>query len=330
MFPGDESSYHVRRLQPKDAPGVRALVERVYGMTYFHGELYESSELLRLNQLGQLVSVVTVAGAGQVVGHYALERPDLGAIAETGEGMILPEHRGHHLFSRMRALLEEEAGRLGLAGVSGRPLTIHVRSQKVYEEFHCYPTGIELARFNAVTNDLSGSAPQRLSALMYFKYLRAPAPTVYHLPDHHRGLVEKIIQRLGKAVTFQSARPAEGDGVVESEYHARARAGFVHVRQLGRDCMPRIDQERARLHALGAQSVFLRLPLAQAGTDLLCRTAERHGFFFCGLDPRADAEGDILELQALSTPVDVETLHIDEPFAQEIAAYVAQRQAEAR
>jgi hypothetical protein len=327
MLPADETSYQVRLLQPRDAPGVRALVLRVYGTSYPHTELYAPEELLRLNQLGQLVSAVAVDGTGQVVGHYALERRDLGAVAETGEGMILPEHRSHHLFPRLRALLEEEGRRLGLIGLCGRPVTSHVRSQKVYQEFHCHPTGIELARYgHLLASDLSGPTPQSL--LMYFRYLRGPAPAIYHLPEHHRALVQKIVQRLSRAVTFANAGPAVGDGVVESEYHAEERTGFIRVQRVGRDCPGRIGQERARLGALGAQAIFLRLPLAQAGTDELCRAAEQQGFFFSGLDPCGDEEGDVLQLQSLSGPLDLEALHIDEPFAQEIVAYVAARRQE--
>ena len=74
--PADDG-YRVRRLTPADAPGVRALAQRVYGSTYFHDEVYDPDKLLRMNESGHLITAVAIDPADHVVGHYALERPDL-------------------------------------------------------------------------------------------------------------------------------------------------------------------------------------------------------------------------------------------------------------
>src|SRR5262249_60364370 len=106
--------YTVRRLQTQDAEGVVNCVRGVYGDSYLiHTELYHPEQIVKLNEVGSLVSVVARDGDGDVVGHYALERPDLqSAVAESGEAMVLPEHQHHRLLERMRVVLEEEARRL--------------------------------------------------------------------------------------------------------------------------------------------------------------------------------------------------------------------------
>jgi hypothetical protein len=71
------TEYLVRRLCAGDAQGVAACVRRVYGDSYIiHTELYHPEQIVALNESGQLVSVVALDSANEIVGHYALERPD--------------------------------------------------------------------------------------------------------------------------------------------------------------------------------------------------------------------------------------------------------------
>src|SRR5262245_34460532 len=125
-------TYLIRRLTPEDAAGVAELVRCIYGDSYqmVHPEIYHPTQILRLNSTDELVSVVALDATGNVVGHYALERPEPSSIAEAGEAMVLPEHRHHQLMERMRAQLEEEAHRLSLAGIFGQAVTNHLFTQK--------------------------------------------------------------------------------------------------------------------------------------------------------------------------------------------------------
>ncbi|HSF56808.1 MAG TPA: hypothetical protein VLD83_01930, partial [Candidatus Binatia bacterium] len=69
--------YTIRCFRSEDAAGVTRLVQGVYGDSYYPRDLYSPDEIVRLNEAEKLVSVVAL-DAGQVIGHYALERPDLG------------------------------------------------------------------------------------------------------------------------------------------------------------------------------------------------------------------------------------------------------------
>src|SRR5262245_56274571 len=108
------NGYTIRRLGPADAGEVVRLVRAIYGDSYYPTELYDPERIVHLNEVGQLVSILALDSAGQVVGHYALERPDLIPVAEASDAIVLPEHRHHHLMEEMRILLREEAVRLGL------------------------------------------------------------------------------------------------------------------------------------------------------------------------------------------------------------------------
>src|SRR5262245_39358741 len=114
------SPYTIRRFHSGDAAGVTRLVEGVYGDTYYPRELYNPDKIVELNEAEKLVSVVTLDSAGEVIGHYALERPDLGAVAEASDAIVAVGYRHHHLLEEMRPVLREEAKRLGLTGLVGR------------------------------------------------------------------------------------------------------------------------------------------------------------------------------------------------------------------
>src|SRR5439155_8591416 len=124
--------------------GIARVVYRVYGYTYQHEELYYPERTVRLNQEGQLVSVVAVDAGGEVVGHYALERPEAGRVAESGEAVVSPAHRGRKLMERMREQIEQEARQLGLGGIYGNAVTTHVYSQRADETFGCSVCGATL------------------------------------------------------------------------------------------------------------------------------------------------------------------------------------------
>jgi hypothetical protein len=321
--PADDG-YRVRRLTPADAPGVRALAQRVYGSTYFHDEVYDPDKLLRMNESGHLITAVAIDPADHVVGHYALERPDLGLIPETGEAMILPEHRGHHLLPRLRAFLEEQARQHSFVGLWGTPVTAHVFSQKVYQEFHCHPTGIFLGGVGGSYSDLTGAeAKQRASALTYFKYLVPPPPAEYHLPPRHQDLVRQICTRLGRDARFAADAAPAGDGRLETDFRDRDHTGFILVTRIGEDSLDQMTAAIVAHRRRSCEAIFLQLPLEQPGTVALCMAAESAGFFFCGLRPRAPGDGDMLRLQLLDAPLDMDLLHVDEAFARTIVDYVA-------
>src|SRR5262249_11978427 len=131
------------------------------------------------NQTGSLISIVALDSDDEVVGHYALERPDARSeVAESGEAMVLPKHQHHHLLEGMRVVLEEEAERLNLAGIFGRTVTNHIFSQLAVERFGELPCGVSLGRTPKAFCNMQQALTQRMSIVFYFKYLRRPKEAV--------------------------------------------------------------------------------------------------------------------------------------------------------
>jgi hypothetical protein len=317
------NEYALRPLIPADAAGVAELVRLVYGDTYYPPGLYDPAEILRLNAAGKLASIVALDAAGLVVGHYALERPDLGAIAESSDAIVRPEHRHHHLLEQMRVLLREEAVRLGLTGLVGYPVTNHVFSQKAEEHFGAHSCAVALGLWPRSFHNMPEPLPQRMSFVVYFQPLRPPQP-VLHAATRHQEMISRISAQYGVPVEPLAAAPAEGVGEVEVEYEAAVQAGTIRVRRVGADTVAAIRRARQELCAgAGAKALTLEIPLAQAAAGEVCRAAEEEGFFFSGLGPMFGRDGDALLLQFLVEDLDPSWLQIESLFAKDLLAYVA-------
>src|SRR4030095_1632138 len=122
--------YTIRRFCTDDAAGGTRFVEGVDVDTYYPRDLYNPNKIIQLNGAEKLVSVVALDSAGQGIGHYALERPELGAGAGARDAVVAMEYRHHRLVEKMRPLLREEGNRLGLTGLVSYAVNNHPFSQK--------------------------------------------------------------------------------------------------------------------------------------------------------------------------------------------------------
>jgi hypothetical protein len=321
-----EQSYTIRRLKPDDAVQVSRCVYRVYGYTYPNEDIYYPERISGLNESGELISAVALDAEGTVVGHYALERPRQGLVAESGQAVVAPAHRGRRLMERMRTLLEEEAVRLGLVGVFGQPVTSHTFSQHVNEGFGSRVCGVTLGlvprSFTCKKTDFE-VLQQRESTMLYFKYLRSPGKALVAAPARHSQILGRIYAHLGVEIEPVGPGPLEGHGEVAVTYDRSWGFGVIRALRLGADTPAVVDLARRSLLSIaGAEAVYLELPLAQPGAPEACEKAESSGFFFSGVGPSLAADGDALRLQTLGAPLDMARLKVLDPFGQDLLAYI--------
>jgi anti-sigma regulatory factor (Ser/Thr protein kinase) len=324
-------NYTIWRLRPEDAVWVARCIYCTYGYTYPNDDLYYPECIAHLNETGELISAVAVDEAGKVVGHCALERPDLGPVAEIGQAMVVPAHRERGLVQHMGSFLEDEAHRLELLGIFAQPVTTHVFSQRAAEHFGYRVCGLSLGtaprsvHFRKIQTE---PLPQRESCMLYFKYLVPPLTAVVHAPTHHRKMLERIYNHLGTPVefrrNFQSPIPnLQPDGQVTVYFNQPLGLGIIRVRHVGADSAVEIRRARRDLCDIaGAEVVYLELPLAQAGTPALCQAVEEEGFFFSGLGPHFAPDGDALRLQYLNVELDTVRLQVMSPLGQELVEYM--------
>jgi hypothetical protein len=316
-------------MRPEDVTGVCQCIYRTYGYSYVNPDIYFPDRFQHLHDTGELVSAVAIDEAGGVAGHCALERPGLEQIAEIGQAVVAPAHRGRRLFEEMRTLLMDQATKLDLAGVYGQAVATHTFSQRGERDFGARPVGLSLGYSPAMhfKGLAVAGADQRISCVLYFKGLSHSPPSVVYAPIHHRDMLGRIYRELGQDVTFGEARPAEGLGQLRVQYNKAMGSGSIRVLQAGADTPGQLRQAQADLcDAAGADVLELDLALDKPESAWLCSAAEDAGFFFCGLGPGFAGGVDVLRLQYLKGELDASALDILEPLAQDIRDYaVAER-----
>jgi len=338
-FPHEEpqapaQSYTVRRFRPDDAIGVAQCMYRSFGYTYGDTDLYYPDRIAHLNETGQLVSLVALDEASGIVGHLGLERPELGAIAESSDAAVAPAHRHRHLLERLRVCAEEEARGVGLQGLVGYPVTTHPFSQRMDEANGARLCGVvlgQLPRSTSFTGITTAPSPQRVSTLLYFKYLCAPPTAIVHAPERHRPILERLYANLCAPAELRAPGVAAGAGRLVVSLDRQWGFGEIYVEAVGADTVTEIRRARADLCAVAeTEVVYLYLPLAQPGTPRLCAAAEAEGFFFGGIGPRFAKDGDALCLQYLGEDLDTRLLQIATPFGWELLDYVSAERARVR
>jgi hypothetical protein len=324
-----EQEYTIRRLEPEEAIQVAQCVYRAYGYSYPNDDLYYPDRIVHLNETGQLVSVVAVDEVGSVVGHIALERPDLGPVAESGQAVVMPAHRGRHLLERMRAFLEEEGRRIGLVHVYSEPVCSHVFSQRANEEGGSRVCGVRLGvipqsvSFKKIKTE---PLPQRESCMVYVKYLDVPTKSVIYGPEHHREMIERIYDHLGTPLQMKGPERSPGQSRIRVSFDREWSYGLIRVEAIGARTASEIEQARKDLvEASAADVVYLELPLSQPEAPYMCMAAEDFGFFFSGVIPSFTQAGDILRMQYLNVELDTTLLQVASPFGKEIVEYAARQ-----
>src|SRR5262245_56620932 len=251
------AQYTIRRFHSGDAAGVTRLVEGVYGDTYYPRELYNPDKIVELNEAEKLVSVVALDSAGEVIGHYALERPDLGAVAEASDAIVALDYRHHHLLEEMRPLLREEAKRLVLTGLVGYPVTNNLFSQKAEDHFGAHPCGVALGLWPRSFHNMPEPLTQRMSFAIYFKLLRQRG-SVLHVATHHQEMIARITAQFAVSVERQEDAPAVGPGQVAVELESAVGTGSIRVYRVGADSADAIRCAcRELCEASGAKALTL-------------------------------------------------------------------------
>jgi len=308
----------------EDAAGVAACFRAVYGEGYLHPDVYDPARYLADIARGDLIAVVARDPSGSVVGHLALEMGPGIAVAERGEAVVLPVCRGRGLLSRMTDQLFVDARQRGLVGVYAIPLTVHVLSQK--NDAHAQmPICAVLLGEEPETTHPSGmpfpTAGQRQSYLRAFRYMSAPAPRIVGPAGPYAAMVRDLFSLLG--ATCVDALPDRASTPTQLTATASPR-GYAHIlaESIGPDVSDAIATSLADLATKGTRTTRLGLPLANADLDRAIAAARALGFFFSGLGPSFLGDGDLLEMQRLSEPLDTAKLQILTDQTKALLAFV--------
>ncbi len=325
IVPAPEQNYIIRMLKETECIRISQCIYKTYGYTYPNEDLYYPERILALNKNGELISAVAVDEAGEIVGHYALERPGLGKAAESGQAVVEPEHRGRNLMTRMRTFLEEESHRIGIFGIFSHPITNHIFSQMCNEQFGSNVAGVTLALVPETLHikKLKTTNSKRVTSIFYYKPVAERPEVLIHVPQHHKKIIEQIYENIGLKYSLAKGKPHDGESKVEVKFHSSW--GFGQIIVLSCNSSTGIEVKRALNDLCNfsfSKVIYLELPLNDPGTPDLCVEAEKCGFFFSGICPDFGKEYDTLKLQFLNCELNYSEIKIVNAFAIKLFEYI--------
>ena len=308
-------SYDIHKIRENEYVKVARCIYKTYGYSYPNEDLYFPERIKRHNENGTLISVIATEN-DEVVGHYALERYDLGKIAESGQAVVIPKHRGHNLLDKMRSYLEDEAVKLKLHGIYSQPVTNHTLSQQVNRNYNSKPFGLTLGLVpKSLSFKKSKTAvrfEERISCMYYYKALMSPGKKIFYIPEKY----EKIISAIYSNANFPTpqiinkSEIQSESGIVEYNFYPVWNFGVIKVKKTGKDNFNVIKQAFFSLLKSGAEMIYLELPVEQTGCDNVINDSNNFGFIFSGVAPSALDGKDVFRMQFINADLDISKLKI--------------------
>lgn len=298
--------YRIRGYRTGDGLEIARRIYAAYGRSYVNPDLYVPERIEQLNRDGRLHSIVCESPAGDIVGHYALERPDLGPTGEAGQAVIDHRHRGHGLMKPMREAVEQAGRALGLLGIWSQPTAMHPLSQRMNLDFGSTPTAVHLGLLPEGTTLRGGVAGEatdhrrggRRSTFLYWHPLTEEPPLEAHAPTAFVELLGALYEARRRPVTFNGAatRPeqAPAGNPVSSRYSTALGAAWISAVRIEPGTSAAVIAAAEALEsAARAGVVFVDLPLDDPGTPTVAETLLDRGFTFAGVAPRTIPRGDL-------------------------------------
>jgi len=284
------------------------LVYKCYGYSYANEFMYYPEQIEARLHSEVMASCGAYNSEDELIGHLALIYSKPGAkVGESGEAVVDPRYRGHHIFPKMKTYMTEHASSNGVIGVYGEAVTVHPYSQKGSLELGSTETGFLLGYSPGTVsfqNISENEKPRRQSiALMFTPILSSKNATIY-LPEVYKEIIETIYNKIGYEREFileneNSKYKKKGKGHLNVSIRSDHNQGIITVHEYGENTL---DEFRFHLKQLCLQRVdciYADLPLNRKGTGYIASKLRELGFFYGYVIPEY-SDSDILRLQYLN------------------------------
>lgn len=317
----------VRELAPAEAGSFTSLVRRCYGDSYDQAWVYDPDEIARRLRTGTMHSTVAAVG-DTVVAHLALLRDDPhDDVAESGQAVVDPEYRGHHVFTDLKRAAAAWASGAGLFGLYSEATAAHPYSQKANVALGAVETGVLVGYIPAsVEYAAIDATPHRQSVVLYYLKTNDGHDRPVFAPPRDREMIAAILANAGLSGT-PAAPPAGASPPPAGEVHHERREDHNHLvvtaLVVGDDLLTAVHAARDFAHDEGIDCVYVDLPLADPGTALLGDGVGELGFAFGGIFPNRHHDCDVVRYQYLAgVERDVRDIALASEHGRELLAYV--------
>jgi anti-sigma regulatory factor (Ser/Thr protein kinase) len=296
----------IRMMHPEESFELSRCVYRSYGYSYDWDYIYFPDRIRELQEQGLMVSCVAVTPEGEFVGHLAvtLEHPG-SPVGESGQAVVDPRFRGHHLFPKMKTFMARWAADAGMYGLYSEATTVHPYSQRGNLHLGARETGYLLGYIPASVSykqigderaDRRGSV-----ALFYMRVSDEPEREIYPPVPYLEG-VRRVVEHNGlRRVIGEAPGPTLRPSRLSVEVRQDHNLAFLRVEEPGADLEELVYKHLRDLSLHRVDCVYVDLPLSDPVTRSSAAGLEKLGVFFGGVIPEAHpVGGDVLRLQYLN------------------------------
>jgi anti-sigma regulatory factor (Ser/Thr protein kinase) len=324
----EEKDITVRLMRPEESMSLARCAYRCYGYTYFTDDIYYPERVREKLESGQMISVVALNPANEIIGHAAVSREAPGApVGEFGQGIVDPRCRGGGIFKKVDAFMRSYNQKAGMLGEYGEAVMEHTYSQKTLISGDAFETGILLGDVPATMyfkNIQKEDIPRRRSiVLFYIRLNEGPKRDVY-LPPLHAGILQRIYEHARLPRNFATGEMPElrERSQLDVTVLTDASQAYLTVKEYGQDLEDLVRFRLKELCQRRVESIYIDLPLGHPAVQRYCAAMEMLGFFFGGILPELQ-EGDLLRLQYYNNAeLDLANAQIAFDFSKEIFQYV--------
>ena len=309
-------------MEPADADGLSACVQRCYGASYPKRIMYDPVALAEQVRSSVYKGVVAKAGA-DIVGHIGYNRPNLAAtVVEAGTTVVDARCRGAGLMGRLASVLRENVIADGASGFVHYPTTAHTVMQKASLQSGGCETGVMLAYLPSDARDhtIGGSGEDRLAVtVVYQPLVEAPAREIFVSGRYHDLIANFAVHlQLRRTFTRVQSEPT-GKTEIRPTADMNGKIERLTVEHIGEDFADVVMSATASSHAS-----LIQVDLMMSQTEIVhaVEVLRMAGFAFSAWLPGWN-ESDVLRLQLPRNPT-INELHplLHSPSANDLVALI--------
>jgi hypothetical protein len=296
----------IRMMHPEESFELSRCVYRSYGYSYDWDYIYYPDRIRELQEKGLMICCVAVTPEGEFVGHLAItvERPG-SLVGESGQAVVDPRFRGHHLFPRMKTFMARWAADAGMYGLYSEATAVHPYSQRGNLHLGARETGFLLGYIPAsVSYKQIGEEREgrRGSVALFYMRVRDEPEREIYPPVPYLEAVRRVVEHNGLRRTIgEVPDPTLRHSLMSVEVRQDHNLAFLRVEEPGADLEELVHRHLRDLSVHRVDCVYVDLPLSHPATQRSAAGLEKLGVFFGGIIPEAHSGGgDVLRLQYLN------------------------------
>jgi serine/threonine-protein kinase RsbW len=196
--------FYIRRLKPEEAYSISQLAYYTYNVSYIYDKIYYPEVVRKLNEEGEMVSVVAVNEANEeIIGHVAAIRHELSGMPEMAVAFVSPKYRGGGCLQKGSEFLLNELKESGSDVVIVHAVTVHPYSQKAAYKLNLRETALYVSRITPLEmNEINDENQVRDSLLLMSLSFKNKEVKDVFAPEHHAKMISGIYKNIGLPVNI--------------------------------------------------------------------------------------------------------------------------------